>query len=638
MEGDSAVTGDLVVEQGHQVQFVLNYQDENTYCLLDIAAPDAAFYKVAEGQSRRIGTPGKLPLKSPGESQTFTISRQNCRLAFIHEGMVVCRGWDESLTGGKAGYVAVGAQVSDPWVQPLGRILATDDFVRETDAQHMWTPLSGEWKIEKLRDDDMAEAMQADLSANAFRYQAVGRDTPAISVAEQDAWFWANYHMSASGRVRGRSTMGIVLLGQDEQNYVLFRWGSCWAADVGEDRAQLIEVVDGQPHVLAEKPGGAVPDQWYKLDAAVCDGLITCAIDDVPVLHARSDRFGQGNAGLYAEGEDGADFDDVAIEDYEVFREGFADMTRWTAASGDWEVTDDGEVGCSGTGLLTSGRSEWDEYRFDCKATAGRGSVGLQVARTDDNHGIVFRMGLNGSPYAGKAQLVALAAEGETVLAEREVDLPKGKSLQIGASTEGGFVCGYLDGSRVIEGLDVAFSSGGIGLYTDSPKGARFDDAEVAFLKSKQPAHVTREFTQTNEHAEMAEWASRRAPWVQPETVEPGATWWTKGDYFGDATVTFKVRFVGLRDGSMRVVLRAEPDEPDAGLQLVLTARNGERALEAQVFEGNEEVARGHATLDSTTGRVEFSQKGQFVIVSINEQPVIAQKLPSALKGTDAKG
>ena len=102
---------------------------------------------------------------------------------------------------------------------------------------------------------------------------AVGRDTPAISVAEQDAWFWANYHMSASGRVRGRSTMGIVLLGQDEQNYVLFRWGSCWAADVGEDRAQLIEVVDGQPHVLAEKPGGAVPDQWYKLEWKVGEAL-----------------------------------------------------------------------------------------------------------------------------------------------------------------------------------------------------------------------------------------------------------------------------------------------------------------------------------------------------------------------------
>jgi len=638
LEGDSAVTGDLALKQGDQVQFAVNYQDESTYYLLDIAVPDAAFYRVAPGGSRLIGTPGKLPLKSPGESQTFTISRQDCRLAFIYEGMVVCRGWDESLAGGKAGYVAVGAQVGDPWIQPLGRILATDDFVRETDAQHMWTPLSGEWKIEKLRDDDMAQAMEADKSANAFRYQAVGRETPAISVAEQDAWFWANYRMSASGRLRGQSTMGLVLLGQDEQNYVLFRWGSSWLSDVGGDRAQLIEVVDGQPHILAEKPGGAVPDQWYRLDAAVCDGDLVCAIDDLPVLQARSERFGQGNAGLYAEGEDGADFDDVVIEAYEVFREDFADTARWTAASGDWETTDDGDVRCSGTGLLTSGRSEWDEYRFDCRATAVRGSVGLQVARTDDNRGIVFRVGLDGSPYAGKAQLVALAAEGETVLAEREVDLPNGKPLQIGVSTEGGFVRGYLGGSRVIEGLDVSFSRGGIGLYADSPKGARFDDAEVAFLKPKQPAHVTREFTKTNEHAEMAEWASLQAPWVQPQTVEPGATWWTKGDYFGDATVAFKVRFVGLRDGSMRVVLRADPDDQDAGIQLVLTARKGERILEAQVFEGKEEVARGQAELDSTTGRVKFSQKGQFVIVSINEQPVIAQKLPSALKGTDAKG
>ncbi len=638
IEGDGAVTGDLAVKQGDRVQFVVNYQDESAYYLLDVTAPDAAFYRVTPGASRLIGTPGKLPLRSPGEPQTFTISRQNCRLAFIYEGVVVCRGWDSELADGKAGYVADGAQVSDPWVQPLGKILATDDFVRETDAQHMWTPLAGEWHIEKLREDDLAEAMEADKSANAFRYQVTSGDLPAISLAEKDAWFWANYHISASARAQGRTSIGLVLLAQDEQNYLAFRWSSCWNGDAGGDRAQLIEMVDGQTQVLAEQPGGCVPDQWYRLDAGVCDGHVVCLVDDLPVLEAQTDRFGQGNPGLYAHGEDGADFDDVVIQDYEVFREDFTDMTRWVAASGDWAVTDDGEARCSGAGLLTSGREAWDEYRVDCKVAADRGGVGLQVAGADGGRGIIFRVGLNGSPYAGKAQVVAVGAEGETVLEESDVELPKEKHLQLGASTESGYVRGYVNGVPVIEGLDVSYLTGGIGLYADAPEPARFDDVIVAFLKPKQPAHVTREFTKTSEHNEMAEWASRHAPWVQPAEVTPGAVWWTKGDYFGDATVTFKVRFVGLRDGSMKVTLGSGPEREGAGIHLILSAKKGERALDAQVLEGEEEVARGRATLDSTAGRVRFAQKGKFVIVFIDDEPVIAQKLPSAVKAAGAKG
>lgn len=637
IEGDGAFTGDLALKQGDRVQFVVDYQDDGSYYLLDVTAPDAAFYKVTPDAGRLIGTPGKLPLKSPGEPQTFTISRQNCRLAFIYEGIVVCRGWDGGLVKGKAGYVAAGAQVSDPWVQPLGKILATDDFARETDAQHMWTALTGEWEIQKLRDDDMAEAMEADKSANAFLYRATSKDPAAISLAERDAWFWANYGVSASARVRGRGSLGLILLAQDEQNYLAFRWGSCWNAD-DNDRAQLVEVVDGQTQVLAERPGGCVPDQWYKLDARICDGYIVCAIDDLPVLEGHTDQFGQGNAGLYAQGQEGADFDDVVIEDYEVFREEFADLTRWVAASGDWAVTDDGQARCVGSGLLTSGRESWDEYRVDCRATANRGAVGLQVAGTGDGRGIVFRVGLAGSPYADKAQIVAVGPDGERVLEESEVKLPKGKALQLGASTEGGYVRGYVEGLPVVDGLDLGCPTGGIGLYADAPEPARFDDVVVAFLEPKQPAHVTREFTKTSEHAEMAEWASRSAPWVQPAEVTPGAVWWTKGDYFGDATVTFKVRFVGMRDGSMEVTLRGEPEDERAGIRLILQAKKGERTLEAQVLEGDEEIARGRATLDSTTGRVKFAQKGQFLIVSIDDEPVIAQKLPSASKAAAVKG
>jgi len=621
LEGDFALAGDLALTTGDHVQFVLHYQDDGSCCLLDIAGDAACFYRLTPDGPRPIGVAGKLPTPLDGGMRRFAVLRKNRRLAFVVGGQVACRGWDSGPAGGKAGYVAGEGKVVDPWVQPVEAIGATDNFMREQDAQHMWTPLTGQWEIQSLRDDDQAEEMEADKSANAFSYQCVAQDGPAVSVAEQALWFYSDYRVEASARSLGDGAVGLVLLAQDEANYLAFRWASAWDTGPRGDRAELLEVVGGQPRVLAEKPGGFIPDQWYRLSAAVCDGRLECAIDDAPVLEASGVRFGAGNAGLYAEGVDRAFFDDVAIGDFEVFREDFTDMARWEPATGEWSLTNGGEARCAGGGMLASGRPEWANYRAEVTVVPGKAKVGLAVARQADGRAALFRLD------GGKAQLLAVGPEGETAIAERNVQVRGAKALRVAASVEQGFVRTYVDGEPAVEGFLDGCLTGGIGLYADGGKDARFDDVRVAFLKPTQPAQVTREFAKVSDHPEMAEWAGSRAPWVQPAEMKPGATWWTKGDYFGDATVAFKVRFVGLRDGTVQVTLNGEPERPEGSVRLVLTATKESKVLKAQVLQGATEIGRGEVELASSSCSVRFARQGAHILVSVDDRSLIESRL-----------
>jgi hypothetical protein len=623
IDGDCLLGGTVTLAPASPVVLVMNYQDDGRCYLLEVAGDSARFYRVADGRVAPAGNPGAL--KIAGEPRPFAVTRRSCRLAFIYDGVVVCRGWDEALSNGKAGYVAPAGVVGDPYLQPVGPIESTDDFVRQEDTRHMWSELSGQWDIQKLRDDEQADEMVADKSMNAFAYHVVSNG-PALSLAETDIGFWDNYHVAVSGRSLGKGAMGVAVLAQDEKNYLLFRWASAWARDAGGNRAQLLEVANGQPRVLVEKPGGFIPDRWYKLDIGVCDGDIVCSVDDLPLLRGQSDRFGLGHPGLYSEGTEGTFFDDVRVEDFETFREDFADQTRWQTAAGEWSTAGHA-ARCASSGQLTSGRFAWGSYVCSCTVTAGRGAIGVEVARQPDGRGVVFRVGLPGSDFAGKAQLVRVGPEGEQLLSEVTTRLVAGRPHRLGASVSDGVLRGYIDDAPVLDAVDPPTVGGAIGLYAKGTDGAQFSALAVSFPKPPQPAHVGKEFTDPGEHPEMAEWASTRHAWVQPATLEPGAVWWSKGDYFGDTSVTFALRFIGLRDGTLRVTLGGKPDDPKAGLHLLLTASKGSRTLKAQVTSGEAAVGEGQVDLTESSCRVQFSHEGDAVIVRVDDQPLIAKEV-----------
>ncbi|NOZ20537.1 MAG: PDZ domain-containing protein [Planctomycetes bacterium] len=124
--------------------------------------------------------------------------------------------------------------------------------------------------------------------------------------------FWSDTTTGASVRSLGQGAFGLATCVRDPKNYLLFRW----SADESEDRRgalDLVQVVDGQSKVLATRPGGFAPEQYYRLRLSVQGASVHAYVDGVPVLDATVPDLTWGRAGLYAANSLGVYFDDVEV-------------------------------------------------------------------------------------------------------------------------------------------------------------------------------------------------------------------------------------------------------------------------------------------------------------------------------------
>ncbi len=473
----------------------------------------------------------------------------------------------------------------------------------------------------------------AERSANAFSYYAESGEEPALALAvdEQDAWFYSDYSVEAAARHLGTGAMGLVLYAQDEDNYIAFRWTSQWSEAADRALAQLVEVRNGERTVIAERPGGFIPEQWYAVRAAICEGVVQCWVDDVLMVAGRSDLFGQGRAGLYAEGGDGTYFDDVLIQSWDSFRDNFeGEPDRWRIVCGQWEHTPEGQMKIAGGGeaLLVAGRTAWRNYAYAADVKLASGGAGIVVAHQPDAGAVVVRVAAPGSgkSYAGKLQVVRLG-DTETVLEEATVELQPGGSYRLKATVEEGLVQAYVDDALVAQALDLQATTGSIGLYGDDGPGTAFDNAFVRFSEPKRTAHVPQEMADTSEHPEMREWASDRAAWVVPQSSGPGTVYWTKGDYYGDLALELPLRSIGAREATTTAVLGGSPQNPEAGIVLQITATRGTRALRLEILRAGEQLTATDVTVEAARADVRFERKGPFVVVYVDDEPVLSHRL-----------
>jgi hypothetical protein len=135
---------------------------------------------------------------------------------------------------------------------------------------------------------------------------------------------------------------------------------------------------------------------------------------------------------------------------------------------------------------------------------------------------------------------------------------------------------------------------------------------------------VTKEFTESDEHFEMVEWASTRAPWLKPE--EEGGTWWTKGDYFGDKTISFEIPGVEGSEGDVRLTLEAAPDGSSPGITLVLATKKGEATLAATLMAGEEQIGEETVEVASDPCPVRFERKGTWIVATVDGNVVFNVK------------
>lgn len=613
-EGDFNLTGLLnVTDAKCEARIVFNWQEQSQeHYLLVVRPTEAKLVFVSGGKVTPLGAPAAIKLEA-GQSIPFTLQRRDWRLALVWDNAVLLRGYDARLRDGQVGCSAEGATWEDLWIQPVGDIVVFDDFVREAGAESAWEPQCGVWQMRTLRDDEQAAREEADKSANAFSYFGAG-EPKAITVAGQ--WFWDRYAIETSAKAQGDAVAGVVFYYQDDKNYLALRCTGRNSAREDANRLQLIAVRDDQTTILAERPGGLLPGQWYKLRVEVCEDRIVGLIDGEVRLAARTPLFGQGQVGLYAEGKDGVFFDDVACDLWEALADDFE-----AVVPGKW-VTGEGWIQKNGTLFTTAAQpsqalldGRWRGYACSVDAECLGGGVGLIFAYQGPQDYCLLRWAPASAAcsFAGKVQLVRMGDQGEQVVAEQPAPARVTKT-RLRATVHEELVTGRAGDGPQLLAVAPGVLGGGIGLYGEA-KGV-FDNLNLQPIPPRRGSHVMKEFAETDEHPEMAEWASTRAPWVQPAKGEQ--FWWSKGDYFGNTSLRFTVPKVGSKTGSLTAILAGQPELGDqAGLLLTLSTTTGAKKVALVVSEGQQKIGAAEVEVEEDA-RVDFSREGRMLVVKVN--------------------
>ncbi len=631
VEGPYALAATLHVTDPATLNLLvaIDHQDPaNTYTVW-LTPAGTGIERIVDGKAVAIGRGRAYGTFEPDSDLELTVRRDGWRIEVILDHEVLARAWDATLPPGPVGYQVAGGEVAEPMLQPIGGVYMTDPFERVADAsaQGTWEKVQGTWKLQSLRVDEQSDRMEASKSANAFSYLGKSADGPGIACTGY--WFWNNYSVSAAVRPTETDTLGLIAYFQDPENYIAARWTSALSEADDADRLQLVAVVGGESSVLAECRGGHTPGQWYRVELRICDGLMQVLVDDEPRLAARADLFGQGQPGLYCEGSAGTSFDSVAIVDWEVLADDFEQSNpgRWIAHAGTWH-SDAGRMRGSGSGAVAfTGRPEWARYAYAADIAAeGKAGVGLAVCGVEDRY-FALRIGVRGSgvPYEGHAQIVRVEGGQTTVLAGTPAVIAPNTTHRVRLVVDDGLLTGYVDDKRIIDAFDADATAGMVGLYADGAGAGVFDNVYVAMLPPRRIARVTKEFTEGNQHPEMAEWASTRAPWVKPE--DDDGTWWSKGDYYGDKTIAFEIPGVGQSTGEVRLRLDTEPDDPQAGLMLVIAARQGSKTLTLTLLHGDEQIGQTTFEVASDPCPVRFERRGTWAVVVIDGSVVFNEKI-----------
>ena len=183
-------------------------------------------------------------------------------------------------------------------------------------ARGAWTEVSGQWALQSNWDqlpqgsgNKFASSVYAE---NPFAW--VGSSdgtTPAICTTGQATW--EDYTFTAAIEPAVHGAVGVLANMTDARNGLLVRWSA------GNDRGQagnalrLYQLADGKQTLLAQSPGGYVPGQWYRLTLTSSLDGVRVSIDDQQRLSCDHAFPCRGGVGLYAEGTEGAVFDDVTV-------------------------------------------------------------------------------------------------------------------------------------------------------------------------------------------------------------------------------------------------------------------------------------------------------------------------------------
>jgi len=219
-----------------------------------------------DGKTRATLASGEIPA-GRGDALEFAIKRRPWRITLICNDRVVTQCYDASASGGRAAWRADPGVAVDLRLQATEPVAFADDFTRAAGETGQWEVLAGRCQVAEIAVGRHGGSTGR-YSSNAFSWTAAARP---IAMSATGYWFWDNYVVDVSAKPEDRGAIGIAAYLKDGDNFILFRWTAAQEGRPESGVREILRVQGGRAKVLASKPGGFAPGQWYRLRFVACE-------------------------------------------------------------------------------------------------------------------------------------------------------------------------------------------------------------------------------------------------------------------------------------------------------------------------------------------------------------------------------
>ncbi len=653
-----AVSGDVAVRLYSDA-----FAGDNNYIAVEVDSRGVKVLIVEAGVCRQLAagelkqgeSAGKLP-------EEIRLRRRPPQLEVVCDGCSVVRTATAGFPGGRVGVGSTrGLVVAGPYLQRVGNIVLTDDFMRGVGEPSDWR-IRGKtrWEVRSLDNPGR--------SSNAFIYQAWGEEG-GVSIIGRPYWDAYTVAVSVMGDAGGE--IGIVVAASDTgakeslpDRLCLVRWRSAVIAGKkndlqgkgrpGSDKGggkgagsmsaqgclEILQIIDGRERILATKSGGYIPGQWYRLGATLEHGRVTAVIDGRKVLVADSPYFSGGLAGLYARSRKPTEFDDFRLASLQGV--GARDIAgiAWRFASGAWRAAD-GALRCRGAdcgAFAVTGTYSWDNLALSARvAFAGSHPVGLVAAFRDPGNYLAYEL----AP-SGKTARIVLVRQGVCKVLAREDYAVRQGEFDLSMRIDRGYVAaGKL--SAFVPDL----ACGQVGVMVGPSAAGKERPASFAAFRAtsiEHPLSVVSINEIFDDERLMKVWSGTAGDWkgVRHSRGEYERAFWHRALFYDDAEI--EAFLPEKRAAAWKVALSlAKPfssRKKNNGYVLV-TEKSGD-ALRLTLIRDGQEKTKKDVGGKLTPLRLRFRKAGPFLLGFINDilefkwrdpEPMIGRKIAWAAKG-----
>ena len=618
-----------------QVVVRLDEQANGDRLELTAARSEVALSRVSGEGTQALGEPVGLQV-GEGSAVTLTLRRRVDRLSVLAGPRCVLTVWEDATPGKLSWSVTEGLlKPDDVFYQPYARPEFTDDFMRGADDP------TGEWQVVEGTWDNTALIDSVDFAPRAANSFAFAAHAQPVAMATTGPAFWDDFRCSVAVRLLESGRAGLAFRVQDPTSYYALALEFGAPETAGRALLKLTRVAGGTEEVLASATRNPPIGQWYNLSAAVSEDRLEGYVDDVPVLAARDDAFGQGSVALVAAGCPTAYFDDAKVEEYKGFYDDFEanGHARWRTVAGEWKVEPSKEskhmvAASKEAAVAIAGRDDWADYEYRAAVAAGKGAAGLCFYWKSPSDHFLWRTA------RGTQELVRVTEAGEEVLdAAPLAGTPKGR-LSVVVRAKGDYVCASVNGGQPVEAIVAPGQSGRIGLWADRGSRAAFDNVQVRFPVGYVPAVLPETMVVDAEMKEQ--FANPAEGWfsVTDEAHQPQAVGmnWNKGEYFDPVDMSFPLAIASAAAGKVTVRMEADQTGGEGGYQLVFTKPENAKVLTVELSRSGEALQQvEHEVGESGACQVRFGKRGTFVVVYLDDQLAISYRDKQAREQTAAE-